>query len=88
MTRRGWNPFQKRVEAPAGRGPITGCDLSHVDALAAPFCQDPFCRLRPPFSTEAAQLSLELADMTYTLELDPWKEAGWTDFSILIDDSL
>jgi len=33
-------------------------------------------------------MSLELAQMTYTLDLDPWRAAGWNDFSILIDDSL
>ena len=85
-------PFSRRPEAPsaprAGLGPLTGCDLSRADALALPFAPDPFFRLRPPFSKEAAQMSLELADMTYTLELDAWKDAGWTDFSILIDDSL
>lgn len=26
--------------------------------------------------------------MTYTLDLDPWAEAGWNDFSIQIDDTL
>lgn len=90
MTKRSWNPFQRKAEEEknAGAGPITGCDLSHTAALTAPFCQDPFYRLRPPFSQEAAQLSLELADMTYTLDLDPWREAGWTDFSLLVDDSL
>ena len=87
MSKRSWNPFQKKESAPS-LGPVTGCDLADFSALISPFCQDPFCRLRPPFSMEAARLSLELADMTYTLDLDPWKEAGWTDFSILIDDSL
>ena len=82
-------PFGKKPDpASAGRGPVTGCDLSHAEALVRPFAQDAFFRLRPPFSKEAAQLSLELADMTYTLELAPWKAAGWNDFSILIDDSL
>ncbi len=78
-------------EAPArapGMGPITGRSLSALDSLARPFVRDPFCRLRPPFSREAAELSLELASMTYTLELEPWVEAGWNDFSIQIDDDL
>ena len=92
-----WLPFGKKTE-PAGEdtlaqrakrsGPVTGCDLSQVECLVRPFAQDPFYRLRPPFSKEAAELSLELADMSYTLELDPWRAAGWNDFSILIDDSL
>lgn len=88
-----WLPFGRRSE-PASeadeklRGPVTGCDLSAVGALARPFARDPFYRLRPPFSPEAAQLSAELANTAYTLDLDAWKAAGWNDFSILIDDSL
>ena len=83
-------PFGRRPEDKprAGFGPLTGCDLSRADALAQPFAPDPFYRLRPPFSKEAAQLSLELSDTAYTLDLSPWKQAGWNDFSILIDDSL
>ncbi len=73
---------------PAGQGPITGCDLSELTSLSEPFVRDPFDRLRPPFSREAAELSLELASMAYTLDLDPWAEAGWNDFSIQIDDTL
>lgn len=73
---------------PVGQGPITGCDLSELTSLAKPFVRDPFDRLRPPFSREAAELSLELASMAYTLDLDPWAEAGWNDFSIQIDDTL
>ena len=81
----------RQPEAPArvpGAGPITGCNLSALDSLTRPFVRDPFYRLRPPFSREAAELSLELASMTYTLELEPWMEAGWNDFSIQIDDTL
>lgn len=73
---------------PVGQGPITGCDLSELTSLSGPFVRDPFDRLRPPFSREAAELSLELASMAYTLDLDPWAEAGWNDFSIQIDDTL
>ena len=87
-----WFPFQKRTPAaPAGSpgtGPITGVSLSALASLVRPFAQGPFYRLRPPFSAEAAMLSLELADMTYSLELEPWTQAGWTDASVLIDDSL
>ena len=73
---------------PLGLGPITGRDLSELTSLAQPFVRDPFNRLRPPFSREAAELSLELASMAYTLDLEPWAEAGWNDFSIQIDDAL
>ena len=72
----------------AGLGPITGRDLSDLGSLVKPFVRDPFNRLRPPFSRGAAELSLELASMAYTLDLDPWAEAGWNDFSIQIDDTL
>lgn len=73
---------------PAGCGPITGRSLNELDPLVKPFVRDPFYRLRPPFSREAAELSLELAGMTYRLDLEPWVEAGWNDFSIQIDDTL
>lgn len=65
---------------PAGLGPITGRDLSDLGSLVKPFVRDPFNRLRPPFSREAAELSLELASMAYTLDLEPWTEAGGTIF--------
>ena len=69
-------------------GPVTGCDLGDIGCLTRPFERDPFYRLRPAFSPEAARLSLELANMTYTLELDPWIAAGWYDLSIQIDNTL
>ncbi len=77
-----------RASRASGCGPITGRDLGDVASLVSPFAKDPFYRLRPPFSREAAELSMELAQMTYTLELEPWMEAGWNDFSIQIDDTL
>ncbi len=72
----------------SGIGPITGCDLTALDCLRLPFQQDPFFRLRPPLSHEAMALSLELAAMTYHLELEDWMNAGWTDCSIQIDNTL
>lgn len=71
-----------------GLGPITHCDLARLSSLTLPFEGDSFFRMRPPFSREAAELSLELAQMTYTLDLEPWEQAGWNDFSIQIDNSL
>ena len=71
-----------------GLGPVTGCDLAGLDSLARPLSRDPFGRLRPPFSQEAARLSLELASTAYTLDLEPWAQAGWYDFSIQIDNAL
>lgn len=81
-------PVPEAAARVPGVGPITGRDLSQLDSLTQPFARDPFYRLRPPFSAEAAELSLELANMTYTLDLEPWIEAGWDDFSIQIDDTL
>ncbi len=84
-----WLPFgRKDEEKAAGQGALTGCDLARTDSLTKPFARDPFYRLRPPFSADAARLSLELAHTAYTLDLDAWKDAGWNDFSVLIDDSL
>ena len=83
-----WLPFGKKNEPSAGGGALSGCDLSNMESLMRPFARDPFWRLRPPFSTDAAKLSLELAQTAYTLDLDAWKDAGWNDFSVLIDDSL
>lgn len=81
-------PGEEAQARAAGCGPVTGRALDELESLTLPFVRDPFYRLRPPFSREAAELSLELADMTYTLELEPWMEAGWNDFSIQIDDTL
>ena len=72
----------------SGLGTITQADLSKLDSLHAPFTSDPFFRQRPPLSHEALNLSLELAAMTYDLELDEWMAAGWTDISIQIDNTL
>jgi len=87
-----WFPFGKReasvLPEAAGSGAVTGCDLGRLESLTRPFAQGPFYRLRPPFSYDAAALSLELAEMAYTLDVEPWTQAGWDDISILIDDSL
>ncbi len=64
-----------------GVGPLTGSDLSRADALLAP-------KGGPLPSRAAAEMSLELAHMTYTLDIAPWMTAGWTDFSFQVDDTL
>ena len=71
-----------------GRGIVTGCDLSDVDCLRFRFRQDPFLRMRPPLCHQAMKLSLELAATAYHLEFASWVDAGWTDISIQIDDTL
>ncbi len=85
--------FTPALESPVssprvGRGRVTGCDLASLSCLRQPFRSDPFSRLRPPLSREAMTLSLELAAMPYYLELDDWMNAGWTDISIQIDNTL
>lgn len=69
-------------------GAETGRGLASVEALCPKMARDPFYRLRPEYSDEAARMSLELAAMTYTLDLDPWVEAGWYDISIQLDNVL
>lgn len=71
-----------------GLGPITALPLGNTESLVRPFARDPFYRLRPAFSREACGLSLELARMAYTLEVEPWMQAGWDDISIQIDNDL
>ena len=83
-------PQQKdeNAESVRGTGPITAMPLNRLQSLTVPFARDPFYRLRPAFSHEAAGLSLELARAAYTLELDPWMQAGWDDISVQVDNSL
>lgn len=44
--------------------------------------------LRPVFSQEAAQLSLELAATAYDLKMERWRAAGWRDVSYQTETSL
>lgn len=92
-----WFPVRKKEpervpeNAPSplpGRGELTGRRLDRLSSLTRPFQGDPFFRMRPPLSQEAAELSLELAQTAYTLRLEPWKQARWSDFSIQIDNEL
>ncbi|MBP3542309.1 MAG: hypothetical protein J6K72_10955 [Clostridia bacterium] len=75
-------------DKPQGLGPVTGCPLSQLSSLTQPFTRDPFYRLRPGFSADAARLSLELAELSYRLDLAPWQQAGWNDFSIQVDNTV
>lgn len=81
-------PESPPIQPPQGIGAVTGRRLDQLSSLCRPFVTDPFYRLRPPFSHQAAELSLELAQMTYSLDIDPWRVAGWNDFSIQIDNTL
>ena len=82
-------PDWMRPQKPAnGTGPVTGCDLSRISCLTQPFVRDAFYRLRPDFSEDAARLSLELAELSYRLDVAPWQQAGWDDFSVQVDNTL
>lgn len=43
---------------------------------------------RPVFSGEGAQLSLQLASLAYSLDVDAWRREGWTDVSYHVDNAL
>ncbi len=70
------------------RGHLTGALLGDVRCLLRPFTRDPFFSLRPPLDLQAMRLSLELSEMTYELSVDEWVDAGWTDVSIQVDNTL
>ncbi len=70
------------------RGQLTGADLGDTDCLFLPPEDDPFGIPRRPLTLAGMRLSLELARMAYTLNVAPWMRAGWTDFSIQVDNQL
>ncbi len=63
------------------------CDLSHIAPLLEPW-QTVNGQRFPRFSPEAARLSLALARAAYTMDMDAWREAGWTDLTFQIDNKL
>ncbi|HNW86672.1 MAG TPA: hypothetical protein PLP25_09000 [Candidatus Limiplasma sp.] len=69
-------------------GRLTGVSLSDVRRLKLPMACGPFGHLRPPLDHTALEMSLELAYMAYTLDLEPWMHAGWSDISIQVDNHL
>ena len=70
------------------KGRFTAIPLDTPQVLFAPWETDPWGRLRPALSPEALRLSLELAAVSYDLEVEHWLAAGWTDVSIQIDNRL
>ena len=76
------------LPAETSRGVLTGVSLADVRRLCLPPTIGAFGRLRPPLDRTALMLSLELAYMTYTLDVDAWMHAGWTDVSIQVDNRL
>ncbi|MEA4929405.1 MAG: hypothetical protein VB104_12115 [Candidatus Limiplasma sp.] len=81
-------PGQSLFTDAEGRGVLTGAPLGDVRRLCLPPAPGPFGVLRPPLDAAALRLSLELAYMTYTLDLEPWMRAGWRDISIQVDNRL
>lgn len=68
-------------------GRLTGCDLGNLTPLFMPW-REMDGLLRPDISQPALQLSLELAATAYDLKVDPWRDAGWRDFSYQVDNTL
>ena len=56
-------------------GPITGIDLTRVEALLCPWMADPWGSLRPPVSVDALQMSAELCAAGQSLNIVPWLRA-------------
>ena len=81
---------EKATPAPdtANRGCLTQVPLYDVRRLCLPPAPGPFGHMRPPLNRTALEMSLELAYMTYTLDLEPWMHSGWTDVSIQVDNRL
>ncbi len=70
------------------KGEMTGVQLDATSALFAPFADDVFGIRRRVLTEDGMKLSLELARMAYTFDVEPWMRAGWTDFSVQVDNSL
>lgn len=58
-----------------------------INALMQPMKTEYARQMAVP-SQEAAALSLQLASLAYTLDLEPWRERGWHDVSYHIDNKL
>ena len=69
-------------------GCLTGVSLSDVRRLRLPMASGRFGYLRPPLDHTALEMSLELAYTAYTLEMESWMRAGWSDISIQVDNHL
>ena len=70
------------------RGRLTYADLSRTSSFFLPWEQDPWGRLRPPFSQELLRLSVELSYTAQDLRIGDWMRAGWTDFNFQVDNKL
>jgi hypothetical protein len=77
----------QKEQAPV-RGRVTYADLGRTAPFFLPWEQDPWGRLRPPFSQELMRLSLELSSTAQNLRVGDWMRAGWTDFNFQVDNKL
>ena len=73
----------------AAQGPFTGVSLSDISALfLRPSSDGGRSEGAPNHSKQALQQSFELAAAAYTMDPDCWIQAGWRDFSMLVNRSL
>lgn len=76
------------AQIPETLGELTFVDLADTDAFCSPPLPDGWGVSRVPFSRHAARMSAELAANVYGLEIKPWREAGWTDCTFVIEDKV
>lgn len=77
-------PAKPVAPAPSG-APV---DYAPPAALFRPCRPDRGSCSTPRVDAQLLRRSLALSHMTYTLDIVPWLEAGWRDFSFQIDDVL
>ena len=71
------------------KGPYTGVSLFDISTLfLRPAHAAQLPDGAPNHSRRTVQLSLELAAAAYTMDPDIWSQAGWRDFSMLVNSSL
>ncbi|HPF86593.1 MAG TPA: hypothetical protein PK537_00900 [Candidatus Limiplasma sp.] len=70
------------------QGKLTGAALDNTACLFLPYADDAFGMRRRPLELDAMKMAFELARMAYTLDIEPWMRAGWTDVSIQVDNQL
>ena len=83
---------RKKHEKPSVKasilGELTKCDLTDTSSLTVPSHLDQFMCKRPVLSTQAVTLSAELSHTAYIMRWDNWREAGWSDVSVIANDKI
>ncbi len=67
---------------------LTGCRLDALDGLYCATMPISTLPWQSRLSINALRMSLELSQMAYTMNIEPWCNAGWTDVAMRIDDRL